>query len=103
MIKVEASGKYIEGVIYEYDPTKGECLRWWRGSLLSGRNLSVPVYSYSISPVHSFIINTNQATIMNLFNEEDQDHITTHNILPDPEIDGEIMEYLQGEYYLQAQ
>ncbi|RUP51847.1 hypothetical protein BC936DRAFT_145197, partial [Jimgerdemannia flammicorona] len=74
------SGKYVEDIIYEY-----------------GKNLPYE------SPVHSFIIDISKATIMNLVSEEDQDHITTHNVLPDPEIDDELMEYLLNYRKVQPQ
>ncbi|KAG9285730.1 hypothetical protein G9A89_001618 [Geosiphon pyriformis] len=55
-----------------------------------------------VSVVHSFIIDISK-TIMNLFSEEDQDQITTHNVLRDPEIDNELMEYLLNYRKIQPQ
>ncbi|RUS26098.1 hypothetical protein BC938DRAFT_471240 [Jimgerdemannia flammicorona] len=65
------SGKYVEDVLYEY-----------------AKNLAHE------SPIHSFIVDTSDATVMNLFSNGDQEHIVTFNVLPDPEIEDELMDYL---------
>ncbi|KAG9307537.1 hypothetical protein G9A89_000016 [Geosiphon pyriformis] len=65
------SGKYIEDVLYEY-----------------AKNLAHE------SSVHSFIIDTSDATVMNLFSTQDKEHIMSFRVLPDPEIEDELMDYL---------
>ncbi|RUP06167.1 hypothetical protein BC936DRAFT_140443, partial [Jimgerdemannia flammicorona] len=65
------SGKYIEDVLYEY-----------------AKKLPYE------SPVHSFIIDTSNATVMDLFNDEDREQIMTHNILPEPQLQDELIDHI---------
>ncbi|RUP46113.1 hypothetical protein BC936DRAFT_147345 [Jimgerdemannia flammicorona] len=61
------SGKYVEDVLYEMPRT-------WPMKV-----------QYTVS---------SDATVMNLFSNGDQEHIVTLNVLPDPEIEDELMDYL---------
>ncbi|CAG8591217.1 17920_t:CDS:10, partial [Racocetra persica] len=61
------SNKFVEDVLYEY-----------------AKNL----------PYESFIIDTKNKTIMNLFSEDDQRHIASFNVLADPEVPDELTNFL---------
>ncbi|CAB4487782.1 unnamed protein product [Rhizophagus irregularis] len=65
------SGKFAEDILYEY-------------------TLNLEYESY----LHSFIIDTSDETIMNLFNDLDRHHINTYNILPEPQVDDKLLDFL---------
>lgn len=65
------SGKFAEDILYEY-------------------TLNLEYESY----LHSFIIDTSDETIMNLFNDLDRHHINTYNILSESQVDDKLLDFL---------
>ncbi|GBC44549.2 C2H2-type zinc finger transcription factor [Rhizophagus irregularis DAOM 181602=DAOM 197198] len=65
------SGKFVEDILYEY-------------------TINLDHESY----LHSFIIDTSDETIMNLFSEPDQQHIRECNIPSEPQVDDNLLDFL---------
>ncbi|KAF0377349.1 hypothetical protein F8M41_012635 [Gigaspora margarita] len=65
------SGKFVEDVLYKYT-----------------QNLEYESY------LHSFIIDTSDKIVMNLFSDLDKNHINTYNIPPEPQVDDNLLDFL---------
>ncbi|CAI2192722.1 11882_t:CDS:2, partial [Funneliformis geosporum] len=65
------SDSYVEDIIFNYAKDRPyECLS------------------------HSFILDTENENIMNLFNKSDKEYIKTYNVIADPELEDDLIEYL---------
>ncbi|CAG8685954.1 6487_t:CDS:2, partial [Funneliformis caledonium] len=63
--------------------------------LPSGKFAEDIFYEYTLNlEYESFIIDTSDETIMNLFNDIDRHHINTYNILPEPQVDDKLLDFL---------
>ncbi len=85
------SGSYVEDIIFNY--TKDFPYEW----LVLSLKVSIVIrydLIFSISPSHSFILDTENENIMNLFDKSDQEYIKTYNVVADPELKDDLIEYL---------